>query len=259
MNKNRKNRFSVILMLIGVLCIGVALFGLVPILWDYYEAEKNYEQLENHYVTLHERTTVELAQAKVWYELASVDVQTLQMDYPNVVGWIMFENEDISYPIMQATDNDYYLDRAYDGKKSSSGSIFLDAYSTSDFTDFHTIIYGHNMKNLSMFGRLKYYKTKSDYYNTHRYFQIFKKDEILRYEIFAYQESSIKSNFFDLQNNIHPSDILSELTSNSMVSSEIDVNTDDKVITLSTCTSNEDYRFTISAVLVDRHALKDKE
>lgn len=259
MSNKKQGKFNIVLIMIGALCMGIGLFGLVPTLMEYYSASKSYDELETTYVTVYENNIGETAGARVWYELAAVDVTSLKQKYPNTIGWLFFENEDISYPIMQTSDNAYYLNKSYDGTRSSSGSIFMDTYSDPDFSDFHSIIYGHNMKDLSMFGRLKYYKTQGNYYDTHQFFQIFTEDEILRYQIFSCQECPVTSVIFEMENPASASDILKEMMNNSMVSSGISVSAQDKVITLSTCTSSDEYRFLVSAVLVDRHSLEENE
>ena len=83
----------------------------------------------------------------------SMDFDKLYSINTDVKGWIKIDALDISYPILQYTDNDYYLSKDIYKEKSISGSIFLD-YRNSGFDDKNVVIYGHNMKNDSMFGKL---------------------------------------------------------------------------------------------------------
>lgn len=167
--KKRTNVLSIILILIGVLCVGIALYGLYGIYKEYKEADDIYQEAEEEFVKIHipEEITTEIDGTEVvvpkgpWYELATVDIKGLQKKYSDIVGWIFFEDGLISYPVMQADDNDKYLYTTYNGRESKAGSIFMETTHSGDFSDTHTIIYGHNMKNLSMFGRLKHYKTKA--------------------------------------------------------------------------------------------------
>ena len=195
-------------------------------------------------------------QTREWYELASVDLERLQAAYPDVVGWIFFENEQISYPIVYSGDNEKYLRTTYTGRSATAGSIFLDGESTPDFSDPHTLIYGHNMKNLSMFGRLRYYKTEKDYYEDHRYFQIFTGGSIYRYEIFAYGDISAYSSIYDVYgaDAVDISGLLRELRKNSYQDTGVEVGASDHIVTLSTCTGDGDTRMIVSAVRVDEHA-----
>lgn len=95
-----------------------------------------------------------------------VDFAALQTENPQVVGWIYCEDTVINYPVLQGNDNSYYLSHAYDGTESSNGSIFVEAENAVGFADANTIIYGHNMKNRTMFGTLEDW-ARQDYYEAH--------------------------------------------------------------------------------------------
>ncbi|MBR1700405.1 MAG: class B sortase [Lachnospiraceae bacterium] len=194
---------------------------------------------------------------KAWYKQISVDLESLQAAYPDVAGWLYFENESISYPVMYSGDNERYLRTAYTGKAANAGSIFLDGEGSRDFSDPHTLIYGHNMKNLSMFGRLRYYRTEKDYYDGHRYFQIFTGSYIYRYEIFAYGQIPADSSIYyvygaSLEDGNFKG-LIRELKNISMQDTGVEVGPSDHVITLSTCTGDGDVRMIVSAVRVDEH------
>ena len=89
----------------------------------------------------------------------SVDFATLREMNPEVVGWIRFdEPSQISYPLVRGADNEKYLHTTFEGKENAAGALFVDADNAADFTDRNTFIYGHNMKNGSMFGQLRKYK-----------------------------------------------------------------------------------------------------
>lgn len=83
-----------------------------------------------------------------------VDFEALQAENADVVGWIYCEDTPIDYLVVQGEDNDYYLHRSYDGAYSTSGTIFIDANNQAGLADCNTIIYGHHMKNGSMFACL---------------------------------------------------------------------------------------------------------
>ena len=94
-----------------------------------------------------------------------------KFDTSTVIGWIKIDNNKIiNYPIIQSQDNEYYLHHLYNGEYNFAGSIFVD-YRNDGFNDKHTIIYGHNMKNGSMFNSIKKYQNE-DYANEHRYIYI---------------------------------------------------------------------------------------
>ena len=190
-----------------------------------------------------------------WFELVSVDVDGLRKQHNETVGWIYFENEDISYPVMYSGDNSKYLHTAYTGERSASGAIFLDGASSPDLSDTYAIIYGHNMRDLSMFGKLKFYRTEEDYYDTHRYFQIFDGEKVYRYKIFAYAVVRPDHPMYRACGN-ETADIgaiTERLRSESIDKTDVEISPSDRIITLSTCASGGKERMTVSAVRVATH------
>lgn len=91
--------------------------------------------------------------------LMDIDLEALRSVNEDVVGWIEIPGTELSSPLMQGTDNQYYLSHNWKGEKSGGGSVFLESVNSQDLTDFHTIAYAHRMRNDTMFGTLKYYKT----------------------------------------------------------------------------------------------------
>ena len=269
--KGKFNLLSVLMILIGISCIGVSIIGITGIIKEYQMAVDKYDDLESEFVEINRpdsndqnkpsdseqdspssenQGTLEIP----WYELATVNLKGLQAKYPDIKGWIFFENEDISYPVLKGENNDTYLRTTYDGKKANAGSIFIEEDNRDDFMDTHTIIYGHNMKNLSMFGKLNYYKRDESYYESHKYFQIFRENEILRYQIFSYQDVHV-SNYIFQEKHFSARALANRLISTSQVNAGLDIKDGDRIITLSTCTSDDDHRFIVSAVLVDIHVI----
>ncbi len=95
-----------------------------------------------------------------------VDFEALKKENEDVIGWIYCEGTVIDYPVLQGDDNDYYLHHTYDGKKSVSGAIFADADNSPGFADSNTVIYGHHMKNKSMFATISKW-VEQEYYEEH--------------------------------------------------------------------------------------------
>ena len=90
-----------------------------------------------------------------------IDFASLQARNPDVYAWITVPGTQVDYPILQsASDNGYYLDHTIDGEEKPEGSIFTENYNSKDFEDPNTVIYGHNMKNGSMFRTLHDYMTE---------------------------------------------------------------------------------------------------
>ena len=191
--------------------------------------------------------------SNAWYRLVDVDMEALTAINPDIVGWLHFENMDISYPVLLAEDNDKYLHTSYDGTAVRAGSIFMDCNNTGDFQDSHTILYGHNMKNGSMFGQLKSYRDVS-FYQGHEYFQIITGDHIYRYMIFAYEDIPETSFVYQVPfgRSLEFDQFLDEIRQISMISPDINVSREDVVITLSTC-STTGRRFVVHAVRIGEY------
>ncbi len=184
------------------------------------------------------------------YLAPDVDFKELQGVNSDVIGWIEIEAiPSISYPIVHTDDNDYYLKRTIYKKWNSAGSIFVDYTNNGTFTDCNTIIYGHNMKNGSMFGNLSDLYEKGKYKES-PYIWICTPKGKYRYEIFSIQYADVNSNTYTFHQT-HGKEFhqyLIEMASRS----EVDFKTpylsgDDYIITLSTCTSNKNTRFVVQA------------
>lgn len=118
-----------------------------------------------------------------------VDLDGLRKINPQVVGWLYVGSVGISYPVVQdPTDenNEYYLHHTLEGKENSSGSIFMDWEVDPNLTSWNTFIYGHNMKNGSMFGSLKKLINNKKLYEQDPYIYFFKDDGIYRYKIYSF-------------------------------------------------------------------------
>lgn len=95
-----------------------------------------------------------------------VDFDALSAENGDIAGWLYCENTNINYPVMQGKDNDYYLDHAYDKTESRAGALFVDAENRPGFADSNTIIYGHHMRNGSMFAHLADF-AEQEYFDDH--------------------------------------------------------------------------------------------
>ena len=192
-----------------------------------------------------------------WYEDIAVDVAALKAQYPEAIGWLYFEDGLISYPLMYSGDNEKYLHKDYTGEESKAGAIFLDGESTPDLSDVHNLIYGHNMADESMFGKLHKYTAEEDYLKDHRYFRIYTEDAVYRYEIFAYGDISAYSKIYYAYGP-SPKDLpglIEELNRLAPADSETRAGFSDRIVTLSTCTAGDDNRLIVSAVMVDEAEL----
>lgn len=185
-----------------------------------------------------------------------VDFKKLKKANSHIYAWISIPAANVDYPILQHPDNNgFYLNRAVNKQWSVYGSIFTEDYNNKDFSDFNTLIYGHNMKNGTMFGSLKKFRDAS-FFNQNRYITIYMKDRILKYEIFAactWDNKHILANRnFDLEENrtTYLEEIFDVRDMQSQVKKDITVTSNDRIVTLSTCMNNDAKRFIVSGVLV---------
>ncbi|MBR4706586.1 MAG: class B sortase [Pseudobutyrivibrio sp.] len=247
----RKNMAATLVLAVGLIIIFSSLAGFFLIYRGYQKSEDLYAAVDEAYVT---EVAPEEVQETNWYEMIDVDLASLQEVNPDAIGWIYVEGTDISYPIMYSGEDEKYLHTTLDGQYAKAGSIFMEGLNSSDWSDSHTILYGHNMKNLSMFGKLRYYKAEKEYVDEHRYFQIITADGKKRYEIFSYFDTDPASWVYELPFSAGDAydRYLSELRrySYQSIDTERDVSSADSVVTLSTCSSNE-RRFTVHGYMVD--------
>ena len=171
--------------------------------------------------------------------LKDMDFSALRQQNPDVLGWILIPGTRVSYPVVQGTDNSYYLDHTWRGGKNSVGAIFMDYRNSGDLSDFNTIIYGHRMDNRSMFGTLSQYKSRS-YWQAHPYVYLTDDSGTHRYEIFAAGEVSVDSDVYrlGLRSSSGRQSFLDSCLSLSALNTGVTPHVYDKVLTLSTCTGN---------------------
>jgi len=168
--------------------------------------------------------------------LEDIDLDALREVNPDVVGWILIPDTQVNYPLMQGTDNDYYLKNTWDGKRYAVGSIFLEHLCSPDFTDFNTIVYGHNMNNGSMFAGLREYRN-TQYWEQHPYVYILSDEGIYRYEIFSSYKARTDSSAYGLSFNQAKTRVnfLTEAIEQSNIQTGLVPDLTDRILTLSTC------------------------
>lgn len=183
--------------------------------------------------------------------LPEVDFDSLRAVNGQVVGWIYGEDTGISYPIAQASDNDYYLKRMFNGESNPSGAIFLDCRNQSDFSDSHCIIYGHHMKNGSMFAALSNYKSQ-EYFEDHPRMLLLTPGGNYAVEIFAGYVANVEDDAWvtGFASEADYEDWIAASLSKSLIRAGFAPSASDHVLTLSTCSYEfEDARFVLLGVL----------
>ena len=187
-----------------------------------------------------------------------IDFETLWEKNPDIYAWLSIEGTDIEYPILQhPTDDGYYLNHTIDHKSGLPGSIYTEpTYNGKDFSDRNTLIYGHNMKNGTMFGQLDKYKSPA-YLKEHDTIVIYTPEHIYTYKVFAaitYDNRHIMYSF-DFEQEAGMQSFLDSIRSvnnlNTYIDETVEVTSSDRIITLSTCNGNKKQRFLVEAVLID--------
>lgn len=167
-------------------------------------------------------------------------------------GWLDIPGTSISYPVVQSEDNVEYLTRSFEGKKRSSGSIFVDANIRDIKKTRNLVIHGHNMKSGSMFAMLPSYKNIS-YYNKHPFIYLYTPDETMVYQVIsaytlkhdANEEVAYQGVFAD---NEDFKNFVSGLLNRSVIDTNVDGIDEEQILTLSTCVNHSTSRFIVHAV-----------
>ena len=182
--------------------------------------------------------------------LSKLDISPLKAENEDVIGWIKIPDTIISYPIIQGEDNDFYLKHSWKKTKSSAGAIFMEHQNSGDFSDFNTIIYGHNMKSDSMFGTLGDY-CDYEYWQAHPYVYIVNDAGVFRYDIFAAQQVRLNTVVYGMkiENHGQREEIISYSKDYSEIDTDIEPTVYDKILTLSTCSGGRQTRWIVQAVL----------
>ena len=119
-----------------------------------------------------------------------IDFDALRAINPDIVGWIVVPGTTIDYPVVQGRDNEWYLHRTFRGERNSAGAIFIDYLNAPDFSDGHTLVFGHNMQRGNMFAPLHGWDGDR--------FRIYTPDGVLEFEVFARQTVPRNSPLYSL-------------------------------------------------------------
>lgn len=185
-----------------------------------------------------------------------IDFKSLKEKNEEIYAWITIPGTNIDYPVLQSsTDDSFYIHRGIDGEYLYAGAIYTELKNSKDFTDFNTVLYGHNMKDGSMFAGLHAYQDR-DFFDKNKEIIIYTPEHIYHYEIFAaytYDDRHIL-NSFDFRNKEVVQAYLDEVFAIRVMDAyfrdETKVTAEDHVITLSTCIANApSSRYLVQGVL----------
>lgn len=186
-----------------------------------------------------------------------IDFTALKEENEDIYAWITIPDTSIDYPIVQDPDElDYYLDHNLDGSVGYPGCIYSQFLNAQDFSDFNTVVYGHNMKAGTMFANLHYYED-AEFFDAHPYVYVYTEDGPIVYQVFAaYAFSNIHLLMgFDLEDEsvrqTYIDNIFSVNGLSDHVNTDVEVTTDSHILTLTTCIANKaDQRYLVACVLV---------
>lgn len=154
----------------------------------------------------------------------------------DVVGWVSIPDTQIDYPVVQADNNEFYLNHDLKNERSSHGTVFMDCRNDNDGNDYNTVLYGHHMKDGTMFGSLSAYKDRS-FYTDHTFIEYDSLEQPMKWQIFSVYvyRSGDDTLQIAFNNDEEYARYLDMIISRSIYKTGVDVTTDDRILTLITC------------------------
>ncbi len=253
-------------------CVGIGVSGVMIFKTqsEYNAASKEYSNLEKYieYDSKGENNTdehivSENSQKELRRNYNRSDFPSINIDYEGLhsvnedyIGWLYVGGADISYPVVQGEDNDYYLHNTFERESNFAGCIFIDCDDKSDFSGWNTFVYGHAMKNGTMFGNLKAFRKNDTVYDEDSYIYMFLQDGIYRYKIYSYYIDKKDSEMYYSCDNLKQyRQYLRTAKDKSVRECDTEVSEEDNSITLVTCsgTASNKQRFFVHGIFVDRY------
>ena len=264
-NGNSINKGSVIRKIILILAIGVFCYSsyqLINIYLEYKKGKDIYNSIDNQ--VLDNNTPENIIIKDDNGNTSDVEISftynhdSLLSINPDGLGYLYIPSINLKLPIVQTTDNDYYLTHAFEGTYNGNGCIFEDYRIDDKLNSTNVILYGHNMKNGSMFGLLPNYSDYS-FWNTdgNDIFYIYTEDKIMMYKIFsAYVSEPISDTYtFNFSSIDGLKEYAATMKSNSNYETNVNVSQTPQVVTLSTCTSDGSQRFIVHGTYIGQTSL----
>lgn len=259
----------ILIMALAMFCF--AGYQLYDILNGYNEAGKEYDSLSSMVTPAQidasgdekdsvdgEKTGAELL-AEAGIPVLFVDYDKLKEINDDYLMWLYIPEIEINYPVVKSEDNEDYLHKTFEGEVNSSGCLFLSCHGNEDLTDFNTFIYGHNMRNGSMFGSLKKYSRDEEMYDKAPCFFLYAKDAAYKYRIYSYYVTAPKSETFagiaDLE---AYSKYIDRALRLSQRDCKVEIDRTQPTVTLSTCSGSgsNKKRLVLHGILEERVELK---
>ena len=269
-----KRLLSNIIMAVSIVMIVIGIAGAAPHIYGYLQGDSTYKNMEQFVKdeSIEETTTIEQetgnhagedANAKkeeqttkkeltpVVNHWPSVDFSALSNINSDVKAWIKIEGTKINYPVVQGSDNDFYLNHMVNKKQNAAGSIFWDYENKTDFSDVNTILYGHHMKNGSMFAGLQSYDSQ-DYYEVHPTGMLVLPNQKYEIHFVAAYVANVNDNAWqmDFSDQASIDKWINSAIKKSTFKSHYSVKPGDHFVTLSTCSYEfDDARYILVGVV----------
>ena len=240
--KKKTNKLNTILILLFIILLFYS--GTKIVIW-YVNNQNNKKITEeiSQFVTVDETKTEN-------EEKYVIDFEKLKEKNSDIVAWLKVNGTNIETTVVKTTDNDYYLTHNFNKEYNSAGWIFADYKNKVDGTDKNLVIYGHNMRDDSMFGSLKWV-INEDWYNNedNKYITLITENETQVYEVFSVYQ--IEKEDYYIQTNFNTekefNTVAQTIKKRSKKDFNVDVNENDNILTLSTCANNNKYRVVLHA------------
>ena len=260
--KKNKEMIRRIILVIAVITFCISGWELYKILSEYQKGSNEYNDLQDLVVEqggVIADVNAGPGEVMELEKIFKVNFEELMAINEDTVGWIRFkEPSEISYPLVLSADNADYLYTTFEGKSNSAGTLFVDYKNTGDFDEENTFIHGHNMKNGSMFGRLRKFRDSS-YRTENPYFSIYTPDgRELVYEVFAVCVVKDTSQTYDreYENTQEFQEYLNYVKKSALYNTGVEVTADSKIVSLSTCTNvTDDERLVVHGVMIEEKAV----
>ena len=242
--------YGLMVFLMGVFCFSG--WKLISEMKSYNDDKQAYKELEQfvEVPVINQVQQDEHHEEEPELQIPIVDFESLISINKDCIGWIYVPDTNINYPVVQTTNNEYYLKRLFDRKYGISGTVFLDSGNTSEMTDRHSILYGHHMKNGTMFANAEDYKDQS-YADAHPYGYYITPDAVYEIKFFAGYLTDPYNDSWDLDfTGSEFADWISRAKQRSHFYTDITPGNEDRIITLSTCSYDiADGRFVLLGIL----------
>ena len=227
-------------------------------------AQKQYEEIQQESVVIPTENTESPMEidAEIYDTVPEVDFDTLWETNTDICAWLYIPDSEVNYPILRKQDaenqyDDYYLQHTVSGQSGLPASIYIQPCNRADFTDYNVVVYGHHMKNGTMFGSLHQYLDAA-YMKEHQYVYVVTPEEELIYQVFAaveYDDRHILHSFSFTEaygREAYLDSLRKNDGDNDYFREDVEATENDRLLTLSTCIKNEsEKRLLVEAVLVN--------